>query len=66
MTVIIACYNNARVELDTVQKSNQLCRQQQEHLSTQLQGKIRYLYGLDIRCNLGNSQPLIRNNLLIP
>ncbi|KAI4466360.1 hypothetical protein MML48_3g00005337 [Holotrichia oblita] len=37
ITGIIACYNNTRVELDNVQKSNDLCHQQQENLSTQLQ-----------------------------
>ncbi|CAG9864776.1 unnamed protein product [Phyllotreta striolata] len=34
---VIACYNNTLSQLDDVKKSNDLCHQQEENLSTQLQ-----------------------------
>ncbi|KAG5883039.1 hypothetical protein JTB14_010429 [Gonioctena quinquepunctata] len=34
---IIACYNNTLSQLDDVKKSNDICHQQEENLSTQLQ-----------------------------
>lgn len=37
---IIACYNNTRVQLEDVRRTNEMCRKQQENLSSQLQGKI--------------------------
>lgn len=39
LTGILACYNSARNQLEDLQKTNDLCRQQQEHLTSQLQGK---------------------------
>lgn len=42
ITGIIACYNNTRLQLEDVQKSNELCHQQQEHLNSQLQGCFSY------------------------
>ncbi|GJQ67389.1 hypothetical protein Trydic_g8269 [Trypoxylus dichotomus] len=47
VTGIIACYNNTRVELENVQKSNDLCHQQQENLSTQLQVISDYKHRLE-------------------
>lgn len=37
ITGLIACYNNTLSQLDEVRKSNEICHQQQENLSTQLQ-----------------------------
>ncbi|XP_050309328.1 cingulin-like [Anthonomus grandis grandis] len=37
ITGLIACYNSTLSQLDEVRKSNELCREQQENLSTQLQ-----------------------------
>ncbi|XP_018569335.1 putative leucine-rich repeat-containing protein DDB_G0290503 [Anoplophora glabripennis] len=37
ITGIIACYNNTLSQLDDVRKSNEICHQQEENLSTQLQ-----------------------------
>lgn len=37
---IIACYNNTLSQLEEVKKSNDICHQQEENLSTQLQGKV--------------------------
>lgn len=37
---VVALYNNTRLQLEDVQKSNELCHQQQENLSTQLQGML--------------------------
>lgn len=39
VTGIFACYNNTLSQLEDVRKSNNQCHQQQENLSTQLQGK---------------------------
>lgn len=36
---LIACYNNTISQLDETQKAVALCHQQQENLSTQLQGE---------------------------
>lgn len=47
LTAIIACYNNTRLELENAQKSNDLCHQQHENLSTQLQRKRVIKYGFD-------------------
>lgn len=38
ITGIIACYNNTLSQLDDIRKSNEICHQQEENLSTQLQG----------------------------
>ncbi|XP_060517307.1 rho-associated protein kinase 2-like isoform X2 [Cylas formicarius] len=37
ITGLIACYNNTLSQLDEIKKSNEICHQQQENLSTQLQ-----------------------------
>ncbi|KAJ8944506.1 hypothetical protein NQ318_011764 [Aromia moschata] len=37
LTGIIACYNNTLSQLDEVRRSNRICHQQEENLSTQLQ-----------------------------
>ncbi|KAJ8960664.1 hypothetical protein NQ314_006056 [Rhamnusium bicolor] len=37
ITGIIACYNNTLSQLDDIRKSNEICHQQEENLSTQLQ-----------------------------
>lgn len=39
ITAIIVCYNNTLSQLDDVRRTNEQCHQQQENLSTQLQGK---------------------------
>ena len=38
ITGLIACYNNTLSQLEDVKKSKEICQQQQENLSTQLQG----------------------------
>lgn len=42
ITGIIACYNNTRLQLEDVSKTSELCHQQQEHLTSQLQGKSNH------------------------
>nr|CAI5834067.1 unnamed protein product [Callosobruchus analis] len=37
ITAIIACYNNTLSQLEDVRRANELCHQQEENLSTQLQ-----------------------------
>lgn len=44
---IIACYNNTRTQLDDVLKTHEICRQQQENLSTQLQVIFDYKQRLE-------------------
>lgn len=40
ITGIIACYNNTLSQLDETRKLNENCRQREENLSTQLQGRL--------------------------
>ncbi|XP_023014174.1 uncharacterized protein isoform X2 [Leptinotarsa decemlineata] len=44
---IIACYNNTLSQLDDVKKSNDICHQQEENLSTQLQVISEYKQRLE-------------------
>lgn len=46
ITGVIACYNNTLTQLDDVKKSNDLCHQESENLSTQLQSKYKKIHNL--------------------
>lgn len=44
ITILIACFNNVLSQLDDTKRAHDQCHQQQENLSTQLQGKKMKCY----------------------